>query len=271
MSLSKLSHQQKNAFFALIVQLLPVEPRNDVFLENDCWSHEFLMFLVQEMNISENYFEAYSMLVDRHHIHDKAESDQKDIAVAPFLQVLQLQAVDLHQDMLHIALLLMITLILKDKYDSKARTLIRQLIFTLHTKLAIHEPSIISVIAFEEYIVFALGEQFQSPSQHRTISHAQDPKSNRAKYIRYAQIGAVSLTAGAAIALTGGLAAPAIAAAWGGFSFLTSAGVAATLFGSAGAGLTGYKMMKRTKGLTDFAFESSGDSKVSDVTYQSHF
>lgn len=262
MLLSKLHHQQKNALFAVIVQLLPVEHRPDILLENSSWSHEFLMFLVKEMNISESYYEAYSSLVDRHYVHDQGENDQKDLSMAPFLQVLQLQAVELHQDILQLVLCLMVTLILKDKYDSKARTMIRRLIFIMHTKLLIHESSIISITVFEEYLLYALGQQYNNSSQYRTITHSQNPKSNRSKYIRYAQIGVVSLTAGAAIALTGGLAAPAIAAAWGGLSFLTSAGVAATLFGSAGAGLAGYKMMKRTKGLTEFAFESSGDTKV---------
>lgn len=59
-----------------------------------------------------------------------------------------------------------------------------------------------------------------------------------------------------------GLAAPAIAAVWGGFSFLTTTGVAISLFGSAGAGLTGYRMMRRTKGLTEFSFEPYSDPLV---------
>jgi hypothetical protein len=65
-----------------------------------------------------------------------------------------------------------------------------------------------------------------------------------------------------ALLLYEGLAAPAIAAVWGGLSFLTTTGVAASLFGSAGAGMAGYKMLKRTKGLTDFSFEPFNDPKV---------
>jgi hypothetical protein len=39
----------------------------------------------------------------------------------------------------------------------------------------------------------------------------------------------------------------------------TVAGSMAVIFGGTGASLAGYKMMKRTCGLTDFAFQQYGD------------
>lgn len=61
-------------------------------------------------------------------------------------------------------------------------------------------------------------------------------------------------------------AAPAVAGALilMGYSAATAASVAgsmAMLFGGTGAGLAGYKMIKRTRGLTDFEFQSF-DAKV---------
>lgn len=50
-----------------------------------------------------------------------------------------------------------------------------------------------------------------------------------------------------------------------GYSAATAATVAGSLavvFGSTGAGLAGYKMLKRTRGLTDFEFQQY-DDKVS--------
>jgi hypothetical protein len=50
-----------------------------------------------------------------------------------------------------------------------------------------------------------------------------------------------------------------------GYSAATAASVAASMaliFGGTGAGLAGYKMVKRTRGLTDFGFEQY-DEKVS--------
>ncbi|GMF19468.1 unnamed protein product [Phytophthora fragariaefolia] len=89
---------------------------------------------------------------------------------------------------------------------------------------------------------------------------------------RNAAIGAAAVTGGALLAVTGGLAAPAIAAsltALGGAGVTigaavgSAAGVTATtvLFGTAGAGVVGMKADTRTRGVHDFSFDlvSAGD------------
>ncbi|TMW62604.1 hypothetical protein Poli38472_005222 [Pythium oligandrum] len=89
---------------------------------------------------------------------------------------------------------------------------------------------------------------------------------------RNATIGAAAVTGGALLALTGGLAAPAIAAsisALGGAGVAigtvlgSAAGVTATtiLFGTAGAGVVGMKTDTRTRGVQEFSFDlvSAGD------------
>ncbi|KAH9514075.1 Transmembrane and coiled-coil domain-containing protein 4 [Bulinus truncatus] len=89
-------------------------------------------------------------------------------------------------------------------------------------------------------------------------------KEKRRKFKRYALIGLATLGGGTLIGLTGGLAAPLVAAGAGaiiggtGAAVLGStAGVAiiGSLFSVAGAGLTGYKMKKRFGAIEEFEFE----------------
>jgi hypothetical protein len=83
--------------------------------------------------------------------------------------------------------------------------------------------------------------------------------------MRGIKIGSVGLVAGTLFAVTGGLAAPGIAAgvaALAGTSAATAAAVVAltstaavtTIFGVGGAGLAAYKMHRRSQGLTEFEF-----------------
>ena len=89
---------------------------------------------------------------------------------------------------------------------------------------------------------------------------------------RGAKVGAAAVVGGAALFVTGGLAAPAIAAslaslgAAGGvvgavavattstFAYFGGAAGISVVFGGVGAGLTGWRMARRTEGLSEFAF-----------------
>ena len=84
-------------------------------------------------------------------------------------------------------------------------------------------------------------------------------KQRRKGVVRGLKIGGAAAAAGGLLAITGGLAAPALAVGLthiglgAAATFTTTASVAAFL-GASGAGLTGYKMSRRTKGCKHFEF-----------------
>jgi len=88
-------------------------------------------------------------------------------------------------------------------------------------------------------------------------------KKNAWSWTRAAKVGAASAVGGAALFLTGGVAAPAVLASLNSLGAVGAAtgGILATLggvgavFGATGAGLTGYKMMRRTSmEMEEFSF-----------------
>ncbi|KAM3285760.1 transmembrane and coiled-coil domain-containing protein 4 isoform X1 [Capsicum chacoense] len=112
---------------------------------------------------------------------------------------------------------------------------------------------------------------------------SRSPKSSWAKWKRRGIIGAAAVTGGTLLAVTGGLAAPAIAAGFGALvptlgtlvpvvgasGFAAVAGAAGSVagsvavaasFGAAGAGLTGFKMARRTGDVDEFEFKALGEN-----------
>jgi Protein of unknown function (DUF726) len=99
---------------------------------------------------------------------------------------------------------------------------------------------------------------------------------SREQILRGLKIGGTAVVAGTLFAVTGGLAAPGIAAGVAAIAGGTAAAAAATavltstaavtaIFGVGGGGLAAYKMQRRTKGLTEFEFHKESEAASADL------
>lgn len=141
-----------------------------------------------------------------------------------------------------------------DRYDARARVLICHMASLLRAPLE-------ELDLLEETFLESLKESKEEDSESAEASRKK--KENRRKWKRYLLIGLATVGGGTVIGVTGGLAAPLVAA--GAATVIGSAGAAAlgsaagiaimtSLFGAAGAGLTGYKMKKRVGAIEEFTF-----------------
>jgi hypothetical protein len=99
---------------------------------------------------------------------------------------------------------------------------------------------------------------------------------SREQLMRGFKIGGTAVAAGTLFAITGGLAAPGIAAGVAAFAgstaataaaaaLLTSTATLTTIFGVGGGGLAAYKMQRRTQGLTEFEFRKETGGRSGDT------
>ncbi|XP_067447566.1 transmembrane and coiled-coil domain-containing protein 4 [Thunnus thynnus] len=139
------------------------------------------------------------------------------------------------------------------QYDARARVLIRHVSCLLRVSQQQLEE-------FEE----TLGERLREGGEESEEESSRRRRRERGRKLRrYLLIGLATVGGGTVIGVTGGLAAPLVAAGAGavlgagGAAALGSAtGIAimASLFGAAGAGLTGYKMNKCVGAIEEFEF-----------------
>ncbi|XP_032635434.1 transmembrane and coiled-coil domain-containing protein 4 isoform X2 [Chelonoidis abingdonii] len=156
---------------------------------------------------------------------------------------------------------------LKDGYyDARARVLICHVTWLL--RIPLEELEVL-----EESLLESLKEQEEEESE--TAEASRRKKERKRKLRRYLMIGLATVGGGTVIGLTGGLAAPLVAA--GAATIIGSAGAAAlgstagiavmaSLFGAAGAGLTGYKMKKRVGAIEEFEFLPLTEGKQLHIT-----
>ncbi|XP_064610419.1 LOW QUALITY PROTEIN: transmembrane and coiled-coil domain-containing protein 4-like [Liolophura sinensis] len=145
---------------------------------------------------------------------------------------------------------------LKDgKFSSRMRFLIKRVAWNLRVKWEEVEHLELSVVENLSTNQYLMSEE----EQKEKASHAKKQRIKRIALISLATIGGGTL-----IGLTGGLAAPLVAAGAG--AIIGGAGAAAlgsvagvavigSLFGVAGAGISGYKMKKRVGAVEEFEFE----------------
>ncbi|KAL1250441.1 hypothetical protein QQF64_021446 [Cirrhinus molitorella] len=181
-----------------------------------------------------------------------------------FLAGLGFEGTDTFQSILHAEPLLragalpitqdLVSFSVKDgHYDARARVLIRHVSCLLRVTQQQLED-------FEE----TLGEKLREAGEESEEESSRRQRKERGRKLRrYLLIGLATVGGGTVIGVTGGLAAPLVAAGAGavlgagGAAVLGSAtGIAimASLFGAAGAGLTGYKMNKRVGAIEEFEF-----------------
>ncbi|XP_076015403.1 transmembrane and coiled-coil domain-containing protein 4 [Genypterus blacodes] len=139
------------------------------------------------------------------------------------------------------------------QYDARSRVLIRHVSCQLRVSPQRMEE-------FEE----TLGERLREGGEESEEESTRRLRKERGRRLRrYLLIGLATVGGGTVIGVTGGLAAPLVAAGAGavlgagGAAALGSAtGIAimASLFGAAGAGLTGYKMNKCVGAIEEFEF-----------------
>ncbi|XP_062449308.1 transmembrane and coiled-coil domain-containing protein 4 [Rhea pennata] len=161
----------------------------------------------------------------------------------------------------------LVSFCLKDGYyDARARVLICHITWLLRIPLEELE-------ALEESLLESLKEQKEEESETAEVSRKKKERGKKLK--RYLLIGLATVGGGTVIGLTGGLAAPLVAA--GAATIIGSAGAAAlgstagiavmaSLFGVAGAGLTGYKMKKRVGAIEEFEFLPLTEGKQLHIT-----
>ncbi|ELU07125.1 hypothetical protein CAPTEDRAFT_150011 [Capitella teleta] len=151
-------------------------------------------------------------------------------------------------------------------YDARLRVLAKYMSLLLHVDWPLMQE-------FEDSIMDSLQEEEHKVSAEEKKETAD--KESKRNLKRYALIGLATVGGGTLIGLTGGLAAPFIAAGAG--AIIGGAGAAAlgstvgiaiigSLFGVAGAGLTGYKMKKRVGGIEEFEFEPLSEGRQLHVT-----
>lgn len=105
-----------------------------------------------------------------------------------------------------------------------------------------------------------------SESEDIEKTAGKDELTSRGSVMRALKIGSAAVAAGTLLAVTGGMAAPGIAAGIGALGIgttaalttLTSTTMMATLFGVGGGGLAAYKMKRRTDGLSEFCVRREG-------------
>ncbi|GAB2279483.1 hypothetical protein Dimus_014122 [Dionaea muscipula] len=162
----------------------------------------------------------------------------------------------------------------KKGYDARHRVALRLLATWLDIKW-VKVEAIETIIACS---AMALVKEEESKEEE-----TKSKESSWTKWNHGGIIGAAALTGGTLLAITGGLAAPAIAAGFsalaptlgtlvpviGASGFAAAASAAGTVagsvaiaasFGAAGAGLTGYKMSRRIGSVDEFEFKAIGEN-----------
>eukprot|EP01032_Pedospumella_encystans_P010592 gene10592-12368_t len=237
---SNYSHKEKTAIFVIATANIPTEVCvKELDDWSQLWCQHALQKLTDELELPKSNIDAYMPLLISDTPYCEMGWDRRQDYVVPYLALLQ----DQKMEWKYLYTMYLIFLFEAGLIDGRGHTLLRNIAQSLH--LDSEDVMWINNLLIKFMV-----------NQQASIDQAKLSKRDRSRYLK---IGAVALGAGALIAFTGGLAAPAVAGALVllGTSTATAATVAGSMmlmFGGTGAGLAGYKMAKRTRGLTDFEF-----------------
>ncbi|KAI1304612.1 Transmembrane and coiled-coil domain-containing protein 4 [Halotydeus destructor] len=224
----------------------------------DEWHRDFrngtMQCFIKHLGLPSGVFNTMSALMD-------GEGGDLD----SFVDLLKVEP-NLHESCLKVVEDLVLFAVREGVYDARLRVLILFLAGRLSVPLDLVEW-------YEETVVELLVNELPAVSAEETQAKEKRHKSKKIK--RYFMIGLAGLGGGAIIGFTGGLAAPLVAGGVGALIGGTSAAVLgsaaglaviSSLFGVAGAGLTGYKMKKRVGDVEEFAFETLTPGRQLHVT-----
>ncbi|KAL3081761.1 hypothetical protein niasHS_011846 [Heterodera schachtii] len=156
------------------------------------------------------------------------------------------------QGLLHLLGSLLLCVLVNGDYDARFRVLLRHISALLGIHWDLFEE-------FESTLCDRLIDEYNETVDNQKV---RESKSRLKKLKRYAMIGAASGLGGILIGVTGGLAAPVILTSISALTATTillpaaaSAAIFGSVFGAAGAGLTGYRMQKRVGDIEEFRIE----------------
>ncbi|KAL0589552.1 hypothetical protein ABG067_002456 [Albugo candida] len=253
-----LSKSQKIGFLGLCGCRLALVNDTSIDLE---WSKRFLSILSKDfLKLDKNDAQAYYPFLD-------AKSEEP-IDPKAFLNLL-VEKIDDNQDSLvtgnalhwKIFEQLLWFIVFNIGYDARARTMCRHLAASMEISW--------SKVMEEETII---GRELYAEAMKISKKKFGGQKKGIWNWKRNMAIGAAAVTGGTLLAVTGGLAAPAISASLAvfgttgaaiGTAIGSTAGVTATsiLFGTTGASVIGFKTDKRTRGVQELCFDliTAGD------------
>lgn len=199
-------------------------------------------------------FRCLAMLLLQHLLHCKEGYDArvrhvlKKLGVLVLLQEMKMDEIDLKPD---------------ENYFSKESLSINDLLTLATRNFESLEHCIASRIL--ELSAEQQGAKATPARENRDAVEGQQKGLSREQIVRGIKIGSVGIVAGTLFAVTGGLAAPGIAAGIAALAgsaataaavvTLTSTAAVTAIFGVGGGSLAAYKMQRRTQGVTEFEFQ----------------